>query len=104
MAQLNDDDRLAVDLVLASRIARHPRDGNGAEADAGEHSCSAPEHLRERIACVEQLLDLLKLLPAPPPPPDLVAKTMQFIESSRIRPSSRFSENDRIPPGVFPHL
>lgn len=79
--KLRDEDRRALDLMLDRMPAAN---GNGGAVYAASHGAA-----RERIARVQEILQVLDLMPAADPPKDLVDRTMAFIESAADRQTSR---------------
>jgi hypothetical protein len=69
--QLNDDDSRAVDFLLGRQT------GEGREV-----AMLATEGFAARIGTAGRVLDLLRLLPEPEVPSDLVARTMARIQSA----------------------
>ena len=67
--QFTADDRQAIDLAL-----RQPGEQQGFVKSAGPS-------LRQRVRCIERVLGLLAHLPAPPPRPGLVQRTLKHIEA-----------------------
>lgn len=72
--KLRDEDRRALDLMLDRMPAAS---GNGGAVYAAAQGAS-----QARIARVQEILQVLDLMPAADPPKDLVDRTMAFIESA----------------------
>src|SRR4051812_18244419 len=74
--KLKDADRAAVDMLF-DRIAATAGNGNGDGLVAMSSSVSDAN-----LQAVEKVLDLLGQMPAPEPPADLAARTLQRIASA----------------------
>jgi hypothetical protein len=70
LLKLSDDDGRAVDLLL---------DRAQSAAEHSQESASSNGQLQERLRKAAQLLDLLRDMPAPEVPADLVEKTLKRI-------------------------
>ena len=88
MYRLSDEDSRAVDLLLDS-----PETGNG-NGNGNGHGISnafqaaTSTNFTQRLARAEQLLDVIGQMPATEPPANLVARTLQAVESGHLgRPS-----------------
>lgn len=77
---LREEDRRAVDLLL-DRSAQAIGDGNGAGRGKPVYATADPS-LAERLARIQQLLQLLDRLPVAEPSPDLAMRTIQAIQDS----------------------
>ena len=75
--QLGEEDRRAVDLLLDQGLTAEAM----GSARAGYAAPSA-DPARLRLRSVSDLLGMLSLLPAAEPPPDLVARTLRFVEGA----------------------
>jgi hypothetical protein len=78
---LNDQDQLAVDLILDRGFLK-----NSAMNNSGiSSSFSAPgrDNVEIRVGVVESLLRIVSLMPAADPSPDLTRRTLQRIEAAR---------------------
>src|SRR5688572_22714618 len=97
MFKLSDDDGRAVDMLLDTSGTSN---GNG---NGGHAFKAAPAPFRERLETVESILNLLKELPTTEPPRNLVAKTLQRVETRgrkrarRITPAQGDQPQDRRP-------
>ena len=87
--KLRDEDRRALDLMLDRMPAAS---GNGGAVYAAAQGAA-----RERIARVQEILQVLDLMPAADPPKDLVDRTMAFIESAP-------RDGRRAQPSVIPSI
>lgn len=72
--KLREEDRRALDLMLDRMPAAN---GKGGAVYAAAQGAS-----QERVARVQEILQVLDLMPAAEPPKDLVDRTMAFIESA----------------------
>ena len=80
--RLSDDDRRALDVLVASGSVSRNNGASVAYAAAGDPT------LRQSVDAVSRLLDLLDVLPAEEPPADLTARTLQRISAQRQRSTS----------------
>lgn len=84
--KLSNDDRRAIDLLLDRGPAAttgtngfHFQTAQG--MTAAYHPHATPAH-PDSIGAVQQVLDLLSLMPAEDPPADLVARTLARVDAS----------------------
>jgi hypothetical protein len=75
--QLSTEDRQAIDLLLDQGLS--PQATSSGRAGFAPPS---PDDIRIRLARVNDLLSLLRTMPAVDPPADLVARTLQFVENA----------------------
>lgn len=76
--KLTNEDRCAIDLVLEHRAAS----GAGGNLEHCYDKSAGAKSLKRRVDAVEKLCDVLDASPAAEPAPNLVAKTMRFIEEN----------------------
>lgn len=89
--KLREEDRRALDLMLDRMPAAN---GKGGAVYAAAQGAS-----QERVARVQEILQVLDMMPAADPPKDLVDRTMAFIESA-----SRSPQQGRSHPSVIPAI
>jgi hypothetical protein len=84
MYRLSDEDSRAVDLLLDSSEAGNGN-GNGNGHGAGNaFQAATSTNFTQRLERAEQLLDVIGQMPAAEPPVNLVARTLQAVESGHL--------------------
>ena len=82
MYRLNDEDSRAVDLLLDSPEAGNGNGNGNGHGISNAFQAATSTNFTQRLARAEQLLDVIGQMPATEPPANLVARTLQAVESS----------------------